>query len=227
MKIKVKGNIEALKNPLVQWEITRQMLGQAGKEKKIDLGNVQGSIVLGEGETVTEALNLIKANLNKGFKGEVAVVKEVAQAMKKVFIDQMTSLEKDLNALFPQPLKKSDGYPKEWFKPPLNVAKQAEKGLELRRQYKRGGLSTREAGRLGIGSGVQRAVDLKQRENLDPSTIKRMIAFFARHEKHKDGVNKKGEPSAGKIAWLLWGGDEGRAWAKRVKAKMDRYDKGN
>jgi hypothetical protein len=39
-----------------------------------------------------------------------------------------------------------------------------------------------------------------------------MSAFFSRHEKNKSG----GENDAGYIAWLLWGGDAGRAWANRI-----------
>jgi hypothetical protein len=39
-----------------------------------------------------------------------------------------------------------------------------------------------------------------------------MAAFFSRHEKNKSG----GENDAGFIAWLLWGGNPGKAWANRV-----------
>jgi hypothetical protein len=43
-------------------------------------------------------------------------------------------------------------------------------------------------------------------------TIKRMAAFFSRHEKNKSG----GEDDAGFISHQLWGGDAGRAWANRI-----------
>lgn len=43
-------------------------------------------------------------------------------------------------------------------------------------------------------------------------TIKRMAAFFSRHEKNFSG----GEDDAGFISGLLWGGSAGRAWANRV-----------
>jgi len=36
----------------------------------------------------------------------------------------------------------------------------AKRGLELRKKYGRGGLSTQEAGKQGIGSGVARASDI-------------------------------------------------------------------
>ena len=50
------------------------------------------------------------------------------------------------------------------------------------------------------------------------ATIKRMAAFFSRHEKNKGG----GEDDAGYIAWLLWGGDAGRAWANRIIKMVEK-----
>jgi hypothetical protein len=44
-----------------------------------------------------------------------------------------------------------------------------------------------------------------------------MASFFARHEVDKQAEGfRRGEdgfPSAGRIAWALWGGDPGMAWA--------------
>lgn len=59
---------------------------------------------------------------------------------------------------------------------------------------------------------MARATELKNREKLSPSTIRRMVSYFARHEVDKRGKNYSNEknPSAGHIAWL-WGDDEGRA----------------
>jgi hypothetical protein len=82
----------------------------------------------------------------------------------------------------------------------------------LRKKYGKGGLTTQEAGKQGIGSGVARATSLANGENVSYETIKRMAAFFSRHEKNKSG----GEDDAGRIAWGLWGGDAGRTWANRV-----------
>jgi hypothetical protein len=49
-----------------------------------------------------------------------------------------------------------------------------------------------------------------------------MVSYFARHEVDKRGKNYGNEdnPSAGHIAWLLWGGDEGHAWALELKKKI-------
>lgn len=114
------------------------------------------------------------------------------------------------------------------FQPPKEVAAQAEKGLEYRRRSGKGGLSSQEAGKSGIGSGVQRAVNLKNRNNIAPDTIQQMLNFFSRHKKNKSIApeNRKTPwEDAGHVAWLLWGGDPGLAWAKKVKDQMDKADK--
>jgi len=47
-----------------------------------------------------------------------------------------------------------------------------------------------------------------------------MNSYFARHEVDKDGESFKpgepGFPSAGRIAWALWGGDAGQTWAANI-----------
>ena len=100
--------------------------------------------------------------------------------------------------------------------PPAAVARNAEKGLELRRQHKRGGTQV----------GVARARDLAARRTLSPQTIRRMTSYFARHAVDKKGENfdSEDDPSAGAIAWLLWGGDEGRDWAERMKAALEQAE---
>lgn len=115
-------------------------------------------------------------------------------------------------------------YKDEWFVPPQGVRKSAERGLRNRRKYGRGGLSNKQASEQGIGSGVQRAVNLKNGDKVSPQTIKRMKSFFARHEKHKDSRKPDGSPGAGKIAWDLWGGDAGKRWAESVDRKMSKAD---
>ena len=100
----------------------------------------------------------------------------------------------------------------ESFSPPSSVRAAARRGLELRKKHGKGGLTTQEAGKQGIGSGVARATSLANGDKVSYETIKRMAAFFSRHEKNKSG----GEDDAGKISWDLWGGDAGRSWAARI-----------
>ncbi len=92
------------------------------------------------------------------------------------------------------------------FKPTTAMAEEASRGLELREKFKRGGTAV----------GVARARDLKNRRNLSEDTLKRMKSYFARHKVDKRAKNfgDNDNPSAGYIAWLLWGGDAGRDWVK-------------
>jgi hypothetical protein len=92
------------------------------------------------------------------------------------------------------------------LRPTESMANNARRGLELRRKFGRGGTAV----------GVARARDLMNRSKLSPSTVLRMYSFFSRHEVDKQGKdwNNSERPSNGKIAWLLWGGDSGYAWAK-------------
>ena len=115
------------------------------------------------------------------------------------------------------------------FKPPEGVAKAAERGLELRKKApksKKGGLSVSQASKEGVGSGVQRAVNLKNRDMMNPDTVKRMNNFFNRHEKNKKiDKGKTAVEDKGYQAWLLWGGDPGAAWARKIVKQMDAADK--
>lgn len=139
-------------------------------------------------------------------------------------LDRMESEAKSKTAAVPKKYEHID------FKPPQGVADAAEKGLELRQKASpsnRGGLTPGQASKEGIGSGVQRAVNLKNRDTVSPDVIRQMAAFFARHEKNKDvPADKKGEPwnAKGYVAWLLWGGDPGRTWAEKVRDQMDAAD---
>ena len=51
-----------------------------------------------------------------------------------------------------------------------------------------------------------------------------MASYFARHEADKRGRNffNDQNPSADRIVWLLWGGDEGRAWAVEMKGRVGK-----
>jgi HK97 family phage portal protein len=106
-------------------------------------------------------------------------------------------------------------------KPTEAMARNAQRSLDLRKEYGRG--MTRV--------GVARANQLIDRERLSPDTVRRMKSFFARHEVDKQAQGfRRGEdgwPSNGLIAWLGWGGDEGQAWANRKTKALDKErDKG-
>lgn len=98
--------------------------------------------------------------------------------------------------------------------PPAAVAANARKGLELRARFGRGGTEVGEA----------RARQLAAREPVDPGEVPHIASYFARHAVDKDTHSHKWgddeDPSAGYIAWLLWGGDAGRDWAKGLKEQL-------
>ena len=97
-------------------------------------------------------------------------------------------------------------------KPTKGMIEEAKKGLEWRKEYDRGGTMV----------AVARARNIVNNDNLSLDTISRMNSFFSRHEVDKEaegfypGSDKF--PSAGRIAWALWGGDAGQSWsAKKVE----------
>ena len=108
----------------------------------------------------------------------------------------------------------------EGFVPPQGVRDAAARGLALRDEYNRGGTMV----------GVARARDLSNGRAVSLSTIRRMVSYFARHEVDKQGqgwnAGEDGYPSAGKIAWLLWGGDSGRSWANKI-SNQQKNKEGN
>ena len=61
--------------------------------------------------------------------------------------------------------------------------------------------------------------------NVSADTVKRMVSFFARHETNKGAPGfspgEDGFPSAGRIAWALWGGDAGKRWSEKVRDQLD------
>ena len=100
-------------------------------------------------------------------------------------------------------------------KPTAEMKEEARKGLEWRKEFRRGGTEV----------GVARARDIINGSDFGRDTIGRMVSYFARHEVDKKAEGfRQGEdgfPSAGRIAWALWGGDAGKSWAEKELAKME------
>ena len=76
----------------------------------------------------------------------------------------------------------------------------------------------------GTRVGLARANQIVNGEQLSEDTILRMYSFFSRHEvdKQAEGFNagEDGFPSAGRVAWDLWGGDAGFRWATSKRNQM-------
>lgn len=104
--------------------------------------------------------------------------------------------------------------------PTDSMAQEAKRGLEWRKEFNRGGTIV----------GVTRANQLVNKEELSPRTVRRMHSYFSRHEVDKQGQGfspgEDGYPSAGRIAWALWGGDPGQSWARaKVEQLQNAEDK--
>lgn len=101
------------------------------------------------------------------------------------------------------------------YKPTEGMVEEAQRGLDWRREFGRGGTEV----------GIARARDIVNGKNLSEDTVKRMFSFFSRHEvdKQAEGFSpgEEGYPSSGRIAWALWGGDAGFSWSKDKVAGMD------
>jgi len=97
------------------------------------------------------------------------------------------------------------------FTPTQAMIDNAKQGLEWREEFERGGTD--------VGVGTANAIIDKK---ITADRTKRMFSYLSRHEVDKDaeGFNsgEDGFPSAGRIAWELWGGDEAFTWsADKVK----------
>lgn len=103
------------------------------------------------------------------------------------------------------------------FTPPEGAREAAKRALDVR--------ETKPESQKGMTPvGIARARDLINGVKLSPDTVRRMKAFFDRHE-----VDKKGstwdEQGKGWQAWNGWGGDAGYAWARKVVRQMESRDK--
>jgi hypothetical protein len=102
------------------------------------------------------------------------------------------------------------------FAPPREVRERAVEALEWR---------FRDGHPGGTDIGVGRALQLAVEDGVPPRDIDRMVAYGTRHRVDLDSVGaRKGAITPGVVAWGLWGGHAGIAWARRVQAAMRARD---
>lgn len=134
----------------------------------------------------------------------------IAQMQAVAISEKNTLSPKSLDAIMNVIFDKDESY-----KPTQGMVEEARKGLEWRDEYDRGGTRV----------GVARARDIVNRRNLSADTVKRMFSFFSRHEDNKNAEGfspgEEGYPSAGRIAWALWGGDPGFSWSRKIAERLD------
>lgn len=102
--------------------------------------------------------------------------------------------------------------------PTAGMRSEAEKALGWRDEFNRGGTEV----------GVNSARSILSGDELSRDLVVKMSAFFARHEVDKQGEGynqgETGYPSAGRIAWGLWGGDAGQTWSTAKSAALQRIE---
>ena len=102
------------------------------------------------------------------------------------------------------------------FKPPEGAKTAAARALKKRAEK-----PPSQRGMTPVG--LARARDLANGRELSPETVRRMLAYFTRHE-----VDKKGstwdEYGKGRQAWDGWGGDAGFSFARKVVKQMNAAD---
>jgi len=103
------------------------------------------------------------------------------------------------------------------FTPPEGAREAAKRALDVREK--------KPASQKGMTAvGIARARDLINGVKFSPDTVRRMKAFFDRHEVDKKGATWD-EQGKGWQAWNGWGGDAGYAWARKVVRQMEARDK--
>ena len=104
---------------------------------------------------------------------------------------------------------------------PDSVKAEAKRGLEWRKEEKRGGTSV----------GLNTARTLARGGQIGIRKVRHIAKYFPRHEVDKKGTGykpgQKNYPSNGRIAWALWGGDAGRSWASAIVERENKKAKSN
>jgi capsid protein len=98
--------------------------------------------------------------------------------------------------------------------PTVAIADNAKRALEVR--------DKKPASQRGMTSvGIARARDLMNRRPLSEETVRRMKAYFDRHESDKNGETWD-EQGKGWQAWMGWGGDQGYSWATAIVERLNK-----
>ena len=104
------------------------------------------------------------------------------------------------------------------LEPTAGMRSEAKKALAWRAEFNRGGTDV----------GVNSARRILSGDQLSRDLVVKMASYFARHEVDKQGEGyspgEKGFPSAGRIAWGLWGGDAGQTWSSAKRDTLYRID---
>jgi len=123
---------------------------------------------------------------------------------------QRTEKEKKAETLAPKKYDHID------FTPPRGAQESAKRALEVRADK-----PPSQRGMTPVG--IARARDLANGQTLSPEIVRRMLAYFTRHEVDKQGSTWD-EQGKGWQAWNGWGGDAGFSFARKVVKQMNTAD---
>jgi hypothetical protein len=173
---------------------------------------------------------LLASLYNSGIKSNTIRDLEPVLETTKPYFAQLQMLDKYENLMFnlirlvadlqivEQATSVVKSVKKDAFTPPKGVQEAAQKALEWLKEGKAGDGFT--------PVGRKRASDLARGAVVSEDTIRRMKAYFDRHQPDKDSPHWD-EPSPGKVAWYAWGGDAGYSWAKSVVESLNKVQKGD
>jgi capsid protein len=105
------------------------------------------------------------------------------------------------------------------YVPNESMVANAKRALEVR--------ESKPASQRGMTSvGIARARDIINKRALSEDTVRRMKAYFDRHEVDKKGATWD-QQGKGWQAWNGWGGDAGQTWANAIVERLNRREAGD
>ena len=176
--------------------------GAQGQESEGTVGEPQGGATSAPVETkssVADELRVfskyVSARLRKG-----ATYRDFA--FRTINEDDAWCLNQDVQATIKG----------ETYSPPKGVQTAAQRALDW--------IADDKAGSGFTDVGRKRASDLARGAGVSIATVRRIKAYFDRHQSDKDATGfsagEDGYPSPGRVAWDAWGGDAGYSWAKSI-----------
>ena len=102
------------------------------------------------------------------------------------------------------------------YVPTKGMQEEAERAIKWKEEGRKGGT------RIGL----VRARQILRGDPMSLDIVKRMYSYFSRHEvdRQAEGFepDENGYPSAGRVAWGLWGGDAGYSWSTNIVENLKK-----
>ena len=193
------------------------------KSKKVDLGTLKAVYQRGAGAFSSSHRPQVTSREQWALARVKAFLKLVGTGQRKKSYTTDLDLLPDGHPQKSKAEKKAEllAVPKKYdhidFTPPKGVSEAARRALEVRADKP-------ESQRGMTDVGLARARDLINGKTLSPDTVRRMLAYFTRHEVDKQGKTWD-EKGKGWQAWNGWGGDAGFSWSRKTVKQMNAADK--